>query len=161
MAAHIKLWTPPPAALFGQLLVAVFFPAATAEPLPDPTRPPQGISATAGQNDHVTGQAAPAATSKGLQFIIIAPGRRAAIINGRTVELGGKYGDATLVEINEGSVVLLDAQGKRISFNMFPGVGIKAGTPPPRPQPENNANGPMVKPLVEASSPQAAPSEEK
>lgn len=161
MAAHMKLTVMPPAQLMGALLAAAVIPAASADPLPDPTRPPLGLTAPAGESGHAAGQAAPPATSRGLQFIIIAPDRRAAIINGRKVALGGKYGDATLVEINEGSVVLQDTQGKRISFNMFPGVEIKAGTPSPRPQPGKAENGLVDKPPVEESSPQAAPQEEK
>lgn len=95
--------------------------AAAAEDLPDPTKPPTEISAPAGQ----------AATPKdsGLQSIIISSTRRAAIINGETVELGGKHGDATLVEVSEGRVVLQGAQGKQV-LTLFPGVEIKKNEPP-------------------------------
>lgn len=157
----MKLPAMSPVQLMAALLAAAAIPTASADPLPDPTRPPLGLTAPVGESGHAAGQAAPPAASRGLQFIIIAPDRRAAIINGHKVALGGKYGDATLVEIKEGSVVLQDTQGKRISFNMFPGVEIKAGTPPPRPQPGKIENGPMHKPPIEESSPQAAPQEEK
>ena len=56
--------------------------------------------------------------------MIIAPGRRAAIINGQTVEQGGKYGDARLVQVNEDSVVLHGPQGKQVLM-LFPGVTIR------------------------------------
>ncbi len=161
MVAHLKFQVHAPGLISVLLLTAAFMPAEAAEPLPDPTRPPMEITAPAG-HDHAAEQVAHPAASRGLQFIIIAPDRRAAIINGHNVKLGGKYGDATLVEVNEGSIVLQDAQGKRISFNMFPGVGIKAGTPPARQQPEKVEDGPIInKPVAAESSPQAAPQEGK
>ena len=42
----------------------------------------------------------------GLHSIIISKTRRAAIIDGQTVELGEEHGNAKLVEVNEGNVVL-------------------------------------------------------
>ena len=59
----------------------------------------------------------------------IAPGRRAAIINGHTVELGEKYGDARLVEVNERGVVLRGKQGLRV-MQLFPGVDMKKRVAP-------------------------------
>jgi MSHA biogenesis protein MshK len=99
--------------LLGALPVAVL-----AEVLLDPTRIPAEISAPPAAG----GEAA--APDSGLQSVIIAPGRRVAIINGRTVELGGKYGDARLIEVNENSVVLRGPQGKQV-LTLFPGVEIK------------------------------------
>ena len=49
---------------------------------------------------------------------------RAAIINGETVNLGGKYGDSRLVEVRENSVVLQNAQGRRV-LELFPKVSMK------------------------------------
>ena len=83
-----------------------------AEDLPDPTRIPASIAAP------VDAAVAPPA---GLQSIIISKTRRAAIIDGETVELGGKHGDARLVEVREGSVVLKGAQGRQV-LTLFPGV---------------------------------------
>lgn len=96
------------------LFVALFSANATAENLPDPTRIPAFISApvaTIGMDAQPTG----------LQSILISKTRRAAIIDGVTVELGGKHGDARLVEVNEGSVVLKSAQGRQV-LTLFPGV---------------------------------------
>lgn len=94
---------------------------AAAESLPDPTRPAIDLSGGAGgAADTASAEAAP----KGLQTIIISPQYRAAIINGETVRLGGKSGDSRLVEVGESSVVLQNAQGRRV-LELFPKVSIK------------------------------------
>ena len=71
----------------------------------------------------------------GLQSILISKTRRAAIIDGENVELGGKYGDAKLIEVNEGHVVLRGVQGRRVVMTLFPDVKItgKKQTKPPSP----------------------------
>lgn len=95
----------------------------TAETLPDPTQP--AIDLGLGAASGVAAEAAPAeAAPRGLQSIIIAPQRRAAIINGETVVVGGKVGDSKLVEVRENSVVLQNAQGRRV-VELFPKVSIK------------------------------------
>lgn len=113
------------------LFVALFSAHATAENLPDPTRIPAFISApaaTVGMDAQPTG----------LQTILISKTRRAAIIDGVTVELGGKHGDARLVEVNEGSVVLKSAQGRQV-LTLFPAVKmIKSKEIRTRPQPAAN-----------------------
>jgi hypothetical protein len=38
--------------------------------------------------------------------VLISPGRRLAVINGQTVALGGRLGDATVTQITETGVVL-------------------------------------------------------
>ncbi len=106
-------------------------PVQALELLPDPTRPAVDISATASSGVGVGADAAtagatdpvPVSTKEGLQSVILSPQRRAAVINGQTVELGGKVGDATLVEVRESSVVLQGAQGKRV-MELFPGVHL-------------------------------------
>jgi hypothetical protein len=100
------------------LVVAVLFSAiAVAEELPDPTRPPASIIAP------VVAKAGGATENQpsGLHSVIISKVRRAAIIDGETVELGGKHGDAKLIEVNEGSVVLQGAQGRQV-MTLFPDV---------------------------------------
>ncbi|MDD5384994.1 MAG: hypothetical protein PHG89_08960 [Gallionella sp.] len=97
------------------LTMVLFSVAANAEELPDPTRPPANPAAPVG--GVVANQPA------GLQSIIISKTRRAAIIDGETVELGGKHGDAKLIEVNEGSVVLRSAQGRQV-MTLFPDVKI-------------------------------------
>lgn len=110
------------------LFVALFPAHATAENLPDPTRIPAFIStpvATAGMDAQPTG----------LQTVLISKTRRAAIIDGVTVELGGKHGDARLIEVNEGSVVLKGAQGRQV-LTLFPGIEmIKSKETRTKPQP--------------------------
>jgi len=98
---------------------------AAAEPLLDPTRPAIDLSADAG------GEATVAAAPRGLQSIIISPQYRAAIINGETVRLGGKSGDSRLVEVREGSVVLQNAQGRRV-MELFPRVSVKKNEAEPQ-----------------------------
>lgn len=86
-----------------------------AEELPDPTRPPTMISIpTAAEGKNLP---------PGLQSVIISKSRRAAIIDGETVELRGKHGDATLIEVTESSVVLQGAQGRQV-LTLFPDVKI-------------------------------------
>ncbi|MBI5626033.1 MAG: hypothetical protein HY935_02345 [Nitrosomonadales bacterium] len=88
-----------------------------AEELPDPTRPPASL-ATLGA---APGHGATGSQPSGLQSTIISGSRRAAIIDGKTVELGAKHGNARLIEVNEGSVVLRGEQTRRV-LTLFPDV---------------------------------------
>ncbi|MGB8518434.1 MAG: hypothetical protein WCD45_11185 [Gallionella sp.] len=90
---------------------------AHADEMNDPTRPPAAIFAPEEGGD------AAAKKATGLQTIIISQQRRAAIIDGVTVELGGKHGDSKLIEVNPGNVVLLGARGKQV-LTLFPTVRI-------------------------------------
>jgi MSHA biogenesis protein MshK len=92
-----------------------------AEDLPDPTRPPASIFAPAAGVG--VGREAMENQSSGLHTIIISETRRAAIIDGQTVELGGEHGDARLIEVNEGGVVLQRAQSRQV-LTLFPDVKI-------------------------------------
>jgi MSHA biogenesis protein MshK len=87
--------------------------AVHAEDLPDPTMPASeyGTEAKASSN------------SSSLQSIFISPTRRAAIINGQMIELGAKLGDVKLIEVDEGSVVLEGAQGRRV-LSLFPKIKV-------------------------------------
>jgi MSHA biogenesis protein MshK len=96
---------------------AVIFPL-HAENLPDPTRPPANIFSASGKGD-----GREARSSAGLRSIIISETRRAAIIDGKTVELGGRLGKARLVEVNAGSVVLQRGKSRQV-LTLFPGVKI-------------------------------------
>lgn len=100
----------------GFYMLAMAASGVHAEDLIDPTRPPASITAP-----FAMGSAIPKAA--GLQSIIISKNRRAAIIDGETVELGGKHGDVKLLEVNEGSVVLSGAQGRQV-LTLFPDVKI-------------------------------------
>ena len=101
------------------LLLLTLPSAVGAEALRDPTRPPAEINTPSSVAPHI----APSAKT-GLQSIIISPQRRAAIINGQTVELGEKYGKAKLIEVNERGVVLMGEQGKQ-TLTLFPSVNLK------------------------------------
>lgn len=113
-------------ALLRPLMGIVFFCALSevifplhAEELTDPTRPPANIFQAASGR----GGGAGAAQPSGLRSIIISEKRRAAIIDGKTVELGGRFGNARLVEVNTGSVVLQRGKNRQV-LTLFPGVKI-------------------------------------
>lgn len=97
-------------------LLTLAVSCACAEELSDPTRPPASVSAPV-----VVGSTAPKPT--GLQSIILSKNRRAAIIDGDTVELGSTHNGARLLEVNEGSVVLSGKQGRQV-LTLFPDVRI-------------------------------------
>jgi hypothetical protein len=102
-------------------LLSTFPNPVHAEDLPDPTRPPAGIFATGAGTG--AGREAAGDRSTGLHTIIISDTRRAAIIDGKTVELGGEHGGAKLIEVNEGSVVMQRAQSRQV-LALFPDVKI-------------------------------------
>jgi len=86
--------------------------------LPDPTRPPASILQGPKDEAQVVVAAGPV-----LQSVIIAEGRRGAIISGQYVALGGRYGDARLTQVSESSVVLRGAAGAQ-TLMLFPAVEI-------------------------------------
>ena len=92
-----------------------------AEDFPDPTRPPASILAPAAGAG--AGREAKAEHSAGLHTVIISKTRRAAIIDGKTVELWGEHGNARLIEVNEGGVVMQRAKSRQV-LTLFPGVKI-------------------------------------
>lgn len=111
---------------FMALIFLVAFQAVSvhaAENLTDPTRPPTMIVAP----EAAVGAGAEGIQASGLRSIIISKTRRAAIIDGETIELGKKHGDARLVEVNEGSVVLRGPQGRQV-LTLFPDVSITKKT---------------------------------
>lgn len=126
----------------GSVLCAAV-PAQALESLPDPTLPAREIYAPGARSS----AHAAAAMPEELKSIVISPRRRAALINGVTVELGGKIGDATLVEVHDSSVVLLGPQGKRV-LELFPGVrlskdaALRKEQPIPLKQQEASGNKP-------------------
>ncbi len=112
---------------------------AMAQALPDPTRPPAELAV---ESPAVEGVASPVHR---LQSVIISPTRRAAIINGVLVELGGKYGDAVLTKVAEDEVVLSRDNSREV-LKLYPAVekvGVKAGASKstPRTQPKATAPG--------------------
>jgi MSHA biogenesis protein MshK len=80
-------------------VIALGAPPSVAQGLNDPTRPPREIF---GGADF----AEPQANLSPGQVVIISTDRRQATINGQTVALGGRYGNATLVRITDEEIVL-------------------------------------------------------
>ena len=103
----------------GLLLCLASYSVLAQEALPDPTRQPTELNVLPASAVSTT-----IPLNAGLQSIIISHDRRAAIINGQLVKKGDLVGDATLVEINEGSVVLQGTKGKQV-LTLFPDVDIK------------------------------------
>ena len=95
----------------GWLLLSAIPVISLAQTLDDPTKPPAELSAR------------PGGVANPLESIIISPTRRAAIINGQMVELGGEAGDVRLIEVNESGVVLQGAKGREV-LTLFPNVKI-------------------------------------
>jgi MSHA biogenesis protein MshK len=85
-----------------------------AQVLTDPTRPPSVQAPTA-----EAGGEAPPQTQ--LQSILISRGRKLAVINGQTVPLGGKVGEATLVSVRETEVVLRSGDATEV-LKLHPNV---------------------------------------
>ena len=82
----------------------------------DPMRPPTALL------ESIPGDVT--AASSGLQTVIVRKrGKSLAVINGQTVELGGKVGDARLVKIDESQVELQGPGGKEI-MRLTPSVAI-------------------------------------
>lgn len=90
--------------------------AAHAQALADPTRPP--AAAEAGEGDRL------APPPSRLQSVLISPARKLAVIDGRTVSLGGTVEGATLVAIRESEVVLQKG-AERETLKLNPGVQMK------------------------------------
>lgn len=108
------------AGMRGILGAALLFVASSAfgvvaqENLPDPTRPPSSFA--------VGGMGSPAASSGPvLQSVLISSGRRIAVINGQTVHVGDKVGEARVAKISEGEVVLNDGKSLQ-TLKLFPGA---------------------------------------
>lgn len=93
-----------------------------AQGLSDPTRPPgasSGMTQAAGPGEEL------AISATQLQSVLIAPGRRVAVINGQAVALGGMVGEAKVVKISETEVVLRRGAENEV-LKMYPGVEKQA-----------------------------------
>ena len=159
MAANLKKFfrmaveNPESPQMLGMLALLIVPGIAMAQALTDPTRPPAEISASPA----LVGQAA---VDSGLQSVIISPVRRAAIINGQTVELGAKHGDAKLVEVSESRVVLQGAQGRQV-LQLFPGVELKKNVEPPPEKTENTKRTAKKSRSAHKAVEHAAPKEDR
>lgn len=100
------------------LLFGLIAPLA-AQDLHDPTRPAVSLESVSGVR--AAQDANELDGAQGLSLIIIKHTRRAAVIDGRVIELGGRYGKFKLLEVNEDNVVLQSADGQRV-MRLFPAV---------------------------------------
>ncbi|MCC7644373.1 MULTISPECIES: MSHA biogenesis protein MshK [unclassified Janthinobacterium] len=104
-----------PALLAPLLMLNLAWPGAQAQALDDPTRPPAALWAPA--------SAAPVVAARPqLQSVLISTqpgGRRLAVIDGQTVKVGSKVGDAVVTEIHDTAVLL--RRGKSLeTFKLYP-----------------------------------------
>ena len=107
------------------LAPAAFAQTRTPPPLLDPTRPPAGVldSADAG------GMAGENAGGPVLQSVLIPrQGKPLAVIDGQTVRLGQRFGEARLIRVNEHEVVLDGPQGVE-RLQLTPGIEKAAVRP--------------------------------
>jgi MSHA biogenesis protein MshK len=117
MAAHLSR------TLLALVLLAAL--PAHAQGLNDPTRPPREILGDTGEVSDAAAGGSPA------QVVVISSDRRQATINGRTVSLGGRYGDATLVRISDEEIVLQKADSMEI-IRLYSSVNRKMRLSPDR-----------------------------
>lgn len=102
--------------------------AVQAQSLGDPLRPP---SAPASSGAETVQEASP----NQLQSVLISPSRKLAVINGQTVALGGRIGDATLARVSETGVVL--KRGATLeTLHLLPGIEKKKAVAAGRPKGE-------------------------
>ena len=92
---------------------------AQAQALSDPTRPPQVTPGVARESG-----APAAAPATRLQSILISPARKLAVIDGRTVTVGARVDDATVVQIAETHVTLRQG-GELKTLELYPGIERK------------------------------------
>jgi MSHA biogenesis protein MshK len=123
------------------LCVALLPPGtALAQITTDPTRPPAEIAVEVPQG----------AVVNQLQSVMISPTRKAAIINGVVVELGGKYGEAVLMGVAEDQVVLRSGDSRQV-LKLHPAVEKKVDV----------ARAEPVTPVAEKSAPRKATAKAK
>lgn len=99
-----------------------------AQELLDPTRPAVSLESASGVA--AVQAASEADGAQGLSLIMIQPNRRAAVIDGRVIELNGRYGKFKLLEVNEDYVVLQSADGPRV-MRLFPAVNMTVASRSP------------------------------
>jgi MSHA biogenesis protein MshK len=87
---------------------------AFAQVLSDPTRPPSFSPATENPRNEASR----------LQSVLISPGRKLAVIDGRTVKLGERVGDARVVAIAPAQVIL-QRGAEYQTLKLHPGVEKK------------------------------------
>ena len=89
----------------------------------DPTQPPAALLGSDGAAGEPVGPV--------LQSVLLAPGRKVAVISGQAVRVGEKFGDATLTRVTDQEVVLRKDDGTLQTLKMHPAVEKKVIVPPP------------------------------
>ena len=97
------------------LFIGVLGEAWAAENFTDPTRPPASIGGIE-PNGVALESSGPV-----LQSVLIAAGRKIAVISGQNVKLGEKFGEARVVSITESEVVLKNGKDRQ-TLRLFPDV---------------------------------------
>lgn len=92
---------------------------------PDPTRPSSALSDGDGVTTGVHGLV--------LQSVLIAPQRRLAVINGRTLAVGERIGDATVAAIQPHEVVVKRASGE-LTLRLVPRYISRSTSATPKPE---------------------------
>ncbi|MDP2752065.1 MAG: hypothetical protein Q8O31_05620 [Rhodocyclaceae bacterium] len=114
--------------LFLMLTPAVW---AAEKVLPDPTKPPAGLSA----KEEKTDESSKEPVASGLTSILLKKGAKpAVIIDGEYVELGGLAGERKVIGIGEDHVILKNADEKEV-LRLIPSVEKKMIVPPKPPKP--------------------------
>ena len=112
MAEYLNIAILRTAACASALAALCAFHSLAAEELVDPTRPPTGFGQFQADVVH---------TGPVLQSILISQTRRVAIISGKTVKAGDKYGDAQVVAIGENEVVLKTGKSQQV-LKLYPSL---------------------------------------
>lgn len=97
------------------LLMLAAMPVSFAQSFLDPTRPPASLGLAQ------EGISSAPASGPVLQSVLISPGRMVAIISGKTVSLGEKFGEARVVKITESEVLLRSGTDLQ-TLKLFPGI---------------------------------------
>jgi MSHA biogenesis protein MshK len=110
------------------LLMFAAAPVNFAESFADPTRPPASLGVA---QDGAISAPAPGPV---LQSVLISPGRMVAVISGKTVSIGEKFGEARVIKITETEVQLRNGTDLQ-TLKLFPGIEKRltsrgAGTKP-------------------------------
>jgi MSHA biogenesis protein MshK len=93
--------------------------------LPDPTRPSSALGGGDGVATGVHGLV--------LQSVLIAPQRRLAVINGRTLAVGERIGDVTVAAIQPHEVVMKRASGE-FTLRLVPRYVSRSTNATPKPE---------------------------
>ena len=105
------------------LLLALVAGGGWAQALQDPMRPPS-FAATSGGETAEESQLGPV-----LQSTVLSNGRRIAMIDGKSMKVGDKIGEARIVTIDPASVTLREGKTTRV-LEMFQGIKVTHPKPP-------------------------------